>query len=83
MLLENSNHVHACMFVCYFVCVFVCLFVPEELLLEGNRLTGSISSALCSSRGLQLGSLSVLKADCDIACDCCDFMQGCDRIPSG
>lgn len=44
----------------------------ETLLLQGNQLTGSISSAVCAERGLRFQQLATLIVDCRVICNCCD-----------
>ena len=46
--------------------------LPETLQIQGNELTGSISAAVCSERGLRFQQLATLIVDCVVACECCD-----------
>jgi Leucine-rich repeat (LRR) protein len=44
----------------------------QELRLEGNQLSGTISQSLCDRRGQGYQKLEVLTVDCSVACTCCD-----------
>ena len=44
----------------------------ENLLLEGNEFTGTISDTVCRERGLGFMKLHRLTADCNIECSCND-----------
>lgn len=52
---------------------FDALLKLEELRLEGNFFTGTISSTLCASRGEGFQELAILTVDCAVDCACCDL----------
>lgn len=54
------------------------LTMLETLQIQGNQLTGSISSTICDERGQRLEELSTLIVDCVISCpeNCCDTCEG-------
>lgn len=51
------------------------LTLLQELKLEGNGLSGTISAALCARRGSKFGELQELTVDCSVECSCCDFYE--------
>jgi Leucine Rich Repeat len=55
------------------------LKTTEELLLQENQFTGSITQDLCNERGLGFGELKILTVDCDVECGCCRKWKECRR----
>jgi hypothetical protein len=55
------------------------LKTTEELVLQDNQLTGTISQELCNQRGLSFGELKILTVDCVVQCSCCTKWTDCRR----